>query len=213
MIGAAWLGAALASLGAFLIGRFKGNQAARLACIDRAAAEERAEIWHAQAVRGAEAIGQLDQEIRAARLCRDQAEAERDELRAKLAQAQAEAVEARARVLLAWHEADQLEAWLNSAEDELDAARRELRQAEELAEELAEGTERQLAEEVIAARVSGWLVEDQSRRYEARIARRASLSVSRRSAPSAVHGPEGGQCEDDEQKKIVLQDDQGGERE
>ena len=89
MTGAAWLCAALASLGAFLIGRFKGNQAARLACIDRAAADERAEIWHAQAVRGAEAIGRLDQEIRAARLCRDQAEAERDELRGKLAQAEA----------------------------------------------------------------------------------------------------------------------------
>ena len=131
-------------------------------------------------------------EIRASTLARDQAEAE--------------AAEARARVLLAWHEADQLEAMLNATEDELDAARRELRQAEELAEELREGTERQLADEVIAARVSGWLVEDQSRRYEARIARRASLSVSRRSAPSAVHGPEGGQCEDDGQKKVDLQD-------
>jgi hypothetical protein len=51
MTGAAWFGAALASVVAFLIGRFKGNQAARLACIDRAAAEERAEIWHAQARR------------------------------------------------------------------------------------------------------------------------------------------------------------------
>ncbi|MCK6514609.1 hypothetical protein L6R46_06090 [Myxococcota bacterium] len=122
-------------------------------------------------------------------------------LRGQFAQAEAEAAEARARVLLAWHEADQLEAMLNTAEDELDAARRELRQADELAEELAEGTERQLAEEVIAARVSGWLVEDQARRYEARIARRASLSVSRRSAPSAVHGPDPGACDDAAEKK------------
>ena len=122
-------------------------------------------------------------------------------LRAELGEAQAEAAEARARVLLAWHEADQLEAMLNTAEDDLDAVRRELRQAEELAEELAEGTERQLAEEVIAARVSGWLVEDQSRRYEARIARRASLSASRRAAPSAVHGPNPGGCDDAVEKK------------
>lgn len=122
-------------------------------------------------------------------------------LRGQLAEAQAEAAEARARVLLAWHEAEQLEAWLNQTEDDLDAARRELRQAEELAEELREGTERQLAEEVIAARVGRWCVEDQNHRYEARIARRASLSASRRAAPSAAHGPDPGGCDDAAEKK------------
>lgn len=181
------IGCVLWALVGFSIGRYRGIQAARAAYIMANSAFEESERQAQEVEACAHRISGLDQQIREVRLCRDQAEAE--------------AAEARARVLLAWAEADQLEAMLNTAEDDLDAARRDRRQAEELAEELAEGTERQLAEEVIAARFSGWLVEDQSRRYEARIARRASLSASRRAAPSAVHGPDPGGCDDAAEKK------------
>ena len=85
MTPAAWLGAALALLVMFVIGVFTGMSAAHLGRIDCDDTPGRAEFWRAKVFKNAEAILELDKEIKALHAERKTAQAKAIKLGGKLA--------------------------------------------------------------------------------------------------------------------------------